>query len=93
MIKRLFTLLVTTAFALSLASPALSAAQEKEVNGVVNKIEGSKITVLDSTGNEETIELNDPEALKVLKVGDRISMKDDVVKKEGAQSPAPVSRK
>jgi hypothetical protein len=91
MIKKLLTLLLSAVFALSLASPALSAG--KEINGVVSKIEGSKLTVLNSTGATETIEIKDPETLKAFKVGDQVSLKDDMVKKEEIQSPAPISKK
>jgi hypothetical protein len=92
MIKRLQTLLVTAVITLSLASPALSTGMGKEVNGVISKIEGSKLTVLVSTG-EETIEIKDKEVLKTLKVGDQVSMKDSVLTKETTGSPAPGSKK
>jgi hypothetical protein len=93
MIKRLLTLLVTAVFTLSLAGPALATGMGKEVNGVVSKITGSKLTVLSSTGNEEIIEVKDQEVLKSLKVGDQVSLKNDTLTKAGAASPVPGSRK
>jgi hypothetical protein len=93
MIKRLFTLFLAAIFTLSLASPALSTGMNKEVNGVVSKIEGSTLTVLDSTGNEEIINAKDQEVLKDLKVGDRVSMKGDMLTKKSAESPAPGSQR
>lgn len=89
MTKRLLVLLMATLFTLSLASTGLSAGMGKEVKGTVTKIEGSKVTIVDSAGNEKTIEAKDPEMLKDLKSGDRVSVKDGMLTKEGAGSSAP----
>ena len=89
MTMRLITLLLAAVCTLSLSCPAQSVAMGKEVKGTISKIKASNVTVLDSYGNEETIEAKDKEVLKDLKVGDKVSVKDDIVTKESAESPAP----
>ncbi len=89
MIKRLLVLLAAMAFTVSLASTCLSAGMGKEIKGSVTKIEDSKVTILDSMGNEKTIEVKDSAALLDLKVGDRISVKDGMLTKESGGSSAP----
>jgi hypothetical protein len=80
--RKLLILLVATVFSLSLASLGLSAGME-ELKGVVTKIEGSTVSITDVLGNEKTVEIKNPEALKVLKVGDQAKVTDGIVIKEG----------
>ncbi|MGE5300327.1 MAG: hypothetical protein ACM3MB_05115 [Acidobacteriota bacterium] len=89
MIKRLLILPAVMVFALSLTSTCLSAGMGTEVKSTVTKIEGSIVTILDSMGSEKTIEVKDPATLQDLKVGDRISVKDGMLTKEGSGSSAP----
>ncbi len=89
MTKRLLVLLVVVAFTLGLASICLSAGTGKEINGSVVKIEGSKVTILDSSGNKKTIEAKNTAVLRDLKLGDRISVNDGMVTKETGGSSAP----
>jgi hypothetical protein len=77
------------AFTLSLSSTCLSAGMGKEIKGSVTKIEGSKVSIMDSTGKEKTIEVKNSEAFKDLKVGDQISVKDGMLTKESGGSSAP----
>jgi pyruvate kinase len=88
--KRLLILLVAIVFTLSLASLGLSAGTvEKGVTGTVTKIEGSKVSILDSMGNEKTIKVTDTEILKDLKVGDHVSIKDGQLIKEKEETKSP----
>ena len=80
--RKLFILLVATALSLSLASLGLFAGMD-ELKGIVTKIEGSTVSITDALGNERTVEIKNPEALKVLKVGDQATVTDGIVKKEG----------
>ncbi len=80
--KRLLILLVAIVFTLSVAGLSFSAGAGKEVKGIVVKIEGSKLTILDSMGNEKTIETKDHWMLRDLKVGERVSVKDGILTKE-----------
>ena len=89
MTMRIITLLLAAVCTLSLSCPALSVAMGKEVTGTISKIEGSNVTVLDSYGNEEKIEAKDKRVVKDLKVGDKISVKNDMLTREGVESPAP----
>jgi hypothetical protein len=79
--RKLLILLVATVFSLSLASLGISAGDE--LKGIVTKIEGSTVSITDVLGNEKTVEIKNPEALKVLKVGDQAKVTDGIVKKEG----------
>lgn len=76
-------------FTLSLASLGLSGGGEKGVTGTVTKIEGSKVSILDSMGNEKTIKVTDTEILKDLKVGDHVSIKDGQLIKEKEETKSP----
>jgi hypothetical protein len=89
MVKRLLILLAVMAFTLSLTSTYVSAGMGEEIKGSVTKIEGGKVTVLDAMGKEKTIEIKDPAALKDLKVGEQISIKDGMLTKESGGSSAP----
>jgi acylphosphatase len=88
MTKKLLVLLAVIAFTLSLASTCLSAGMGKEIKGSVAKIEDGKVTILDSTGKEKTIEVK-IHRLQDLKVGDQISVKDGILTKEAANHPLP----
>ncbi len=79
MIKRLIVLLMVTAFTLGVAGISFSA---QEVKGTVAKIEGNKLTIQDDLGKQTIVQIKDPESLKEVKVGDRISIKDGKVIKE-----------
>jgi hypothetical protein len=79
--RKLLILLVATIFSLSLASLGISAGDE--LKGIVTKIDGSIVSITDVLGNEKTVEIKNPEALKVLKVGDQATVTDGIVKKEG----------
>lgn len=79
--RKLLILLVATIFSLSLASLGISAGDE--LKGIVTKIDGSTVSITDVLGNEKTVEIKNPEALKVLKVGDQATVTDRIVKKEG----------
>jgi len=79
MIKKLIVLLMVTTFALAVAGISFSA---QEVKGTVSKIEGNKLTLLDDTGKQITVQVKDQESLKEVKVGDRVSVKDGKVIKE-----------
>jgi len=79
MIKKLIVLLMVTTFALAVTGISFSA---QEVKGTVSKIEGNKLTLLDDTGKQITVQVKDQESLKEVKVGDRVSVKDGKVIKE-----------
>jgi hypothetical protein len=86
MIKRLLILLAVMAFTLGLASTGPAAGMGKELKGSVARIEGSQVTILDDMGDENNIEVKDPIALRDLKAGDRISVKDGMLTKESRVS-------
>lgn len=88
MTKRLLVLVAVMAFTLSLASTCLSAGMGKEIKGSVTKIEDGKVTILDSMGNEKTMEVKNSAAFPDLKVGDQISVKDGMLTKESGGSSA-----
>ena len=83
-----FTFFVISLLFLSLASTGLSAGMGEEVKGTVTKIDGGKVSIKDSTGDEKTIEPINPEALSTLKVGDRALVKDGILIKEGGAGPS-----
>jgi hypothetical protein len=80
--KKLLVFLVAIVFSLSLASIGLPAGMD-ELKGIVTKIEGSTISIKDVLGNERTVEIKNPEALKGIKVGDPAKVIDGIVIKEG----------
>ncbi|MGZ9196719.1 MAG: hypothetical protein ACXW4I_09850 [Candidatus Deferrimicrobiaceae bacterium] len=93
--KRVLALLAATVFTLGLAGPALSGHIEEEqaarlgdVQGTVTKIEGTKVTIKDSTGTEKTIEAKGPYELKDLKVGDQVAVMDGKLTREGGAGPS-----
>ncbi len=77
--KKLIVLLMVAAFTLGVAGLSFSA---EEIKGVVSKIEGDKLTILDDNGKQTTSRVGDPMILKDLKVGDRVLVKDGKVTKE-----------
>jgi len=89
MTKKVLILLMVVAFTLSLASTCLSAGMGKEIKGSVSKMGDSKVTILDSMGNEKTVEVKNSAALLDLKVGDQVSVKDGILTKESSGSSAP----
>lgn len=88
--RKLLILLAVGVFTLSLAGPAISAGMGDDIKGTVTSIEGSKVTIKDGMGVEQTVEPANPEALKGLKVGDQAVVKGGILTKEGgAEPPAP----
>jgi hypothetical protein len=86
--RKLFLFFVVAVFSLGLASAGLSAGMGEDVMGIVTKIEGGKVSIMDKMGSEKTIEPKNPEALKDLKVGDQASVKDGILKKMGSAGPS-----
>ena len=86
--RKLFVFFVIAVFSLGLASAGLSVVGGEEVRGMVTKIDGGKVSIKDSTGDEKTIEPINPEALSTLKVGDRALVKDGILIKEGGAGPS-----
>ena len=79
--KKFIVLLMAMVFTLGVAGLSFSA---QEIEGVVSKIEGDKLTILDDMGKQTTISVGDPMILKDFKVGDRVLVKDGKLTKEGA---------
>jgi len=86
--RRLFIFFVVAVFSLGLASPGLSGVVGEEVRGTVTKIDGGKVSIKDIMGSEKTIEPKNPEALTDLKLGDRASVKEGILTKEGGAGPS-----
>ena len=84
--KRLLILLVAIVFTLSVAGISFSA---QEAKGIVTKIEGSKLTIMDDVGKEKIVKVKDQESLKEITLGDRVSIKDGMLTKEAAKSSEP----
>ncbi|MCX8029950.1 MAG: hypothetical protein N3A59_00025 [Thermodesulfovibrionales bacterium] len=82
-IKSIIALMVAIIFTMGLVSMAFAAA---EVKGTVSKVEGNKVTVKDDKGKETTVEVKDA---KDVKVGDKVTIKDGVVKKEAPKKKKP----
>lgn len=90
-----FTYFVIALLFLGLASTGISAGMGEEVKGTITKIDGAKVSIKDLTGGDKTIEPTNQDALTGLKVGDRISVKDGILKKEsgaGTTTPSPGPR-
>lgn len=90
-----FTYFVIALLFLGLASTGLTAGMGDEGKGTVTKIDGGKVSIKDLTGGEKTIEPTNQDALTGLKVGDRVSVKDGILKKEsgaGPSAPSPSPR-
>ena len=77
-------------FPLGLLSLSLAAGMD-ELKGTVTKIEGGIVSIMDSVG-EKMIKPENPEALKDLKVGDEVSVKDGKLIKEGGAGPSAPSQ-
>jgi len=84
--KRLLILLVAIVFTLSVAGLSFSA---QEAKGIVTKIEGSKLTIMDDVGKEKIVKIKDQESLKEITLGDRVSVTDGMLTKETVKSPKP----
>ncbi len=89
MTKKPLVLLTVVAFSLGTAGLGLAAALGDEVKGTVTRIEDYKVTIEDGTGMEKTVEPKNPEALKELKVGDHVVVKEDVLRKTNGAGPSP----
>lgn len=90
--RKLLVFFVVTVVSLGIASLGISGGMGKEVKGTVIKIEGSKVTIKDAMGHEKTVEPKNPEALKDLKAGDPVAVKDGMLTKEGgpgSSAPSP----
>ena len=74
--KRLIVLLMAMVFTLGVVGLSFSA---QEIKGTVSKIEGNKLSILDETGKEKTVNVKDKESLKEIKVGDKVLLKDGKV--------------
>lgn len=66
--KRLMILLMVAVFTLGVTGFALAA----DIKGTVAKIEGDMLTLTDDVGKQVTITVPDPQAIKDLKVGDKV---------------------
>ncbi|MGE5844600.1 MAG: hypothetical protein ACM32K_06835 [Syntrophaceae bacterium] len=86
--RRIIMFSAVAAFALGLASPGLPAGLGEEVRGTVTKIDGGKVSIKDFMGSERTVEPKNPEALTDLKLGDRASVKEGILTKEGGSGPS-----
>jgi len=60
------------------------------VSGTITKIDGNKVTVKQADGNEVTVEVKD---VKDIKVGDKVTIKDGIVKKEKGKEGTPAPKK
>jgi hypothetical protein len=86
--RKLFVFFVVAVFSLGLANLGHPAGMGEDVIGIVTKIEGGKVSIMDKMGSEKTIEPKNPEALKDLKVGDQASVKDSILTKMGSAGPS-----
>jgi len=84
--RKLIVFFVVVMFPLGLLSLSLAAGMG-ELKGTVTKIEGGIVSIKDSMG-EKMIKPENPEALKDLKVGDEVSVKDGKLIKEGGAGPS-----
>ncbi|MBI5577448.1 MAG: hypothetical protein HY896_13940 [Deltaproteobacteria bacterium] len=92
--RKAVAMLAAAAFILGLGIPGISTAMShEELKGTVTRIEGTRVTIQDNMGMEKTIQATGPEELKNIKIGDHVSFKNGMLKKEaeGAEksSPAP----
>ena len=89
--KRLVVLLMTMVFTLGVVGLSFSAqaqaAQAQEIKGIVSKIDGNKLTILDDMSKENTVKVNNKDlgSLKEIKVGDRVLVRDGKITKGGTQ--------
>lgn len=79
MTKRKIVLLMVAAFIFVFAGYVASV---QETKGVVVKIEGSYLSILDSVGQMVTINGQDPTEFENIKVGDKVIVKDSKIFKE-----------
>jgi hypothetical protein len=78
--KPIIAVLVAVVFLLSFVSLSFAKGTEKEgvIKGTVTKIEGNMVTVKDDAGKETTVDVKD---VKDIKVGDKVKIKEGVIKK------------
>jgi hypothetical protein len=85
--RKLFVFFLIAVFSLSLAGLGFSEGMVQDAKGTVTKIEGGKVSIMDSMG-EKTIVPANPEVLTDLKVGDQVSVKDRKLVKEVGPGPS-----
>ncbi len=80
--KSILAVLVAAALLLTFSGLSFAAGAEKAekmgIKGTVTKIEDNKVTVEDNMGKEMTFDVKD---VKDIKVGDKVKIKDGVIKK------------
>jgi hypothetical protein len=86
--RRLFLVFMIALFFLGLASPGFSGVVGEAVKGTVTRIDGGKVSIRDFMGDEKTVEPINPEAITNLKVGERVSVKEGILTKEGGAGPS-----
>ena len=86
--RRLSMMIEVALLSLGLASPGLSGVVGEDVRGIVTRIDNGRISIMDFMGDEKTIEPKNPEALTDFKVGDRASVKEGILIKEGGAIPS-----
>ena len=84
--RKLIVFFAVVMFPLGLLSLTFAAGMD-ELKGTVTKIEGGIVSIKDSVG-EKMIKPENPEALKDLKIGDEVSVKDGKLIKEGGAGPS-----
>ena len=90
--KRFLIFIVVALFSLVLARTGFPTVLGDEVRGTVTKIDGVNVNIKDFMGDERTIEVKNPEALKDLKLGDRVTVSEGILTKdrsEGSSTPSP----
>jgi hypothetical protein len=85
--RKLFVFFLIAVFSLSLAGLGFSEGMVQDAKGTVTKIEGGKVSIMDSMG-EKTIVPANSEVLTDLKVGDQVSVKDRKLVKEVGPGPS-----
>ncbi|MGC9045975.1 MAG: selenite/tellurite reduction operon protein ExtJ [Thermodesulfovibrio sp.] len=83
-------LVLTFVFAVAFTSFAADVKKTEAVQGTVTKIEGKKLTIKQADGKEVTVEVKN---VKDIKVGDKVTVKDGVVKKEKGKEATPAPKK
>jgi len=77
--------MVFTLGVVGLSFSAQAQTQAQEIKGIVSRIDGNMLTILDDMKKEKTVKVKDKdlESLKAIKVGDRVLVKDGMVTKGG----------
>ncbi|MBI5026386.1 MAG: hypothetical protein HZC12_06630 [Nitrospirae bacterium] len=81
--KRILILLMAFVFTFSIAGLSFSK-ESAEIKGMVTKVEGNMLIIVDDMGKETAVEVKDA---KDIKVGNRVVVKNGAVTKEPAESP------